>query len=207
MYYLGTRYYDPYNCRFISVDSALYHNMLGYNLFAYCYNNPVIYVDYTGENPGVAVSGYVFAGAVLIVAGVVAGYLIAEVAIPKMKEENEKLKEFLDVVGIIIKAAAAEAAPPKSVSEEDSKSEGKEKAPSRPGKMQKEVERGQAPKEVDRVHDSHDKKNGKPHIHFKDKTSLNNDGTPHDSHRGTPKLTNSVKKWLIKHNWSIDLFP
>ena len=48
-YYLQTRYYDPVIGRFINIDSALYHSMLGYNLYAYCYNNPVKYYDATGE--------------------------------------------------------------------------------------------------------------------------------------------------------------
>ena len=50
LYYLNSRYYDPNTGRFISADSALYHSMLGYNMYAYCENNPVNYVDYTGEN-------------------------------------------------------------------------------------------------------------------------------------------------------------
>ena len=50
MYYLGSRYYDSTTGRFVNVDAALYHNMLGYNMFAYCYNNPITYVDYTGES-------------------------------------------------------------------------------------------------------------------------------------------------------------
>ena len=50
MYYLQSRYYDPNTCRFINADSALYHSMLGYNMFAYCENNPVNYYDPTGEN-------------------------------------------------------------------------------------------------------------------------------------------------------------
>ena len=49
MYYLQSRYYDSNICRFINADSALYHSMLGYNLFAYCENNPVNYYDPTGE--------------------------------------------------------------------------------------------------------------------------------------------------------------
>ena len=49
MYYLQSRYYDPNTCRFINADSALYHSMLGYNMFAYCSNNPVNYFDPTGE--------------------------------------------------------------------------------------------------------------------------------------------------------------
>lgn len=49
LYYLKSRYYDPNTCRFINTDSALYHSMLGYNMFAYCGNNPVNYYDPTGE--------------------------------------------------------------------------------------------------------------------------------------------------------------
>ncbi len=55
LYYLNSRYYDANTCRFINADSALYHNMLGYNMFAYCYNNPVNYIDYTGENADAAI--------------------------------------------------------------------------------------------------------------------------------------------------------
>ena len=45
--------------------------------------------------------------------------------------------------------------------------------------------------------------------HFRDGTSMNNDGSPHDAHRGTPKLTRRVKEWLGKHNWSTNfkIFP
>ena len=50
LYYLQTRYYDANICRFINADSALYHSMLGYNMFAYCENNPVNYYDPTGKN-------------------------------------------------------------------------------------------------------------------------------------------------------------
>lgn len=49
MYYLQSRYYDPNTCRFINADSALYHSMLGYNMYAYCENNPVNQCDFTGE--------------------------------------------------------------------------------------------------------------------------------------------------------------
>ena len=49
MYYLQSRYYDAKICRFINADSALYHSMLGYNLFAYCGNNPINRFDSTGK--------------------------------------------------------------------------------------------------------------------------------------------------------------
>ena len=50
LYYLQSRYYDQNTGRFINADSALYHSMLGYNMFAYCENNPVNYYDPTGED-------------------------------------------------------------------------------------------------------------------------------------------------------------
>ncbi len=45
LYYYGARYYDPMLGRFISPDS----NLDGLNRYTYCHNNPVIYIDPTGE--------------------------------------------------------------------------------------------------------------------------------------------------------------
>ena len=58
----------------------------------------------------------------------------------------------------------------------------------------------QAPKEVDRVDGAHTE-GQQPHVHFKDGTSLNQDGTVHDAHKGTPNLTNSTRKWLEENGW------
>ena len=49
LYYLQSRYYDSYTGRFINADGQLNGGLLGYNLFAYCENNPVMYTDPTGE--------------------------------------------------------------------------------------------------------------------------------------------------------------
>ena len=49
-YYLNSRYYDPAVGRFLNADGQLNTGLLGYNLFAYCYNNPVMYVDPNGES-------------------------------------------------------------------------------------------------------------------------------------------------------------
>ena len=51
LYYLQSRYYDSYVGRFINADGTINGNgdLIGYNLFAYCSNNPVMYVDPTGE--------------------------------------------------------------------------------------------------------------------------------------------------------------
>ncbi len=60
LYYLQSRYYDPETCHFISMDSYFvagdYIN--GMNMYAYCLNNPVMYVDPTGyeaEDPFIQV--------------------------------------------------------------------------------------------------------------------------------------------------------
>ena len=51
-YYLQTRYYDPVTCRFINGDCSVNANgdLLGFNMFAYCSNNPVMNVDFSGES-------------------------------------------------------------------------------------------------------------------------------------------------------------
>ena len=51
LYYLQSRYYDPEVGRFINADDVAYIQpdvLNGSNLYAYCGNNPVMYVDPTG---------------------------------------------------------------------------------------------------------------------------------------------------------------
>ena len=67
--------------------------------------------------------------------------------------------------------------------------------------MQKQVERGKAPKEVERVDKAH-QKGGQNHVHFKDGTSLNQDGSIHDAHKGVPNPSNASKEWLKNNGWS-----
>ena len=53
-YLTGTKYYDPEIGRFINADGEISDvggNALGYNLFAYCFNNPVNMDDPTGQWP------------------------------------------------------------------------------------------------------------------------------------------------------------
>ena len=80
-YYLNSRYYDPLVGRFINADGIVGANggITGYNMFAYCNNSPVMYVDPNGfmvlgknrikqifetENPEVG-GGIVVAGLIL----------------------------------------------------------------------------------------------------------------------------------------------
>lgn len=68
MYYLQSRYYDPNTCRFINADGYVStgQGLTGYNMFAYCNNNPVNYVDYSGEiSIGAASLILLFAGLLL----------------------------------------------------------------------------------------------------------------------------------------------
>ena len=53
LYYLQTRYYDSVTGRFINADGYVStgQGILGNNMFAYCGNNPVMFVDPTGEWP------------------------------------------------------------------------------------------------------------------------------------------------------------
>lgn len=73
---------------------------------------------------------------------------------------------------------------------------------SRPGKMNMEVKRGQAPKGVSRV----DKGYGpseKDHVHFgrgEGSPALNHDGT---WKHGAIRLSNGIKEWLRRHGWSL----
>jgi len=61
-YYLRSRYYDPEICRFINADSVSYLGAdgapLGYNLFAYCSNNPVNFYDPSGTNGEAVLGGW-----------------------------------------------------------------------------------------------------------------------------------------------------
>ena len=74
-YYLQSRYYDPVTGRFLNADDTAYigasGTILGYSLFAYCENNPVSYMDSTGNWLLQAICG--IAGAVVF--GTVANIL------------------------------------------------------------------------------------------------------------------------------------
>ena len=52
LYYLQTRYYDPEVGRFINADIYVStgQGLLGHNMYAYCGNNPISYVDISGTN-------------------------------------------------------------------------------------------------------------------------------------------------------------
>ena len=69
LYYVSSRYYDPETGRWISPEPNVYNGefdegagLIGYNVYAYCANNPVNNIDPTGE--------FVISTAVLIGIGI-----------------------------------------------------------------------------------------------------------------------------------------
>ena len=56
-YYLQTRYYDPTICRFINADNYELVMLLGrdtvggFNVYSYCFNNPILFIDDGGYWP------------------------------------------------------------------------------------------------------------------------------------------------------------
>lgn len=86
LYYLQSRYYDPEVGRFISMDDINYldpETIGGVNLYAYCLNNPVMYVDPSGHLPkwtAWLISGTALVGGIVLcatgVGGILGGVLI-----------------------------------------------------------------------------------------------------------------------------------
>ena len=99
LYYLTTRYYDPYIGRFISPDDISYLGANGdlnaYNLYAYCSNNPIMYSDPSGHSiiigilSSMAAAAYYAFVSLVVVASVVA---LAD-AVSSEIEKSERKKE------------------------------------------------------------------------------------------------------------------
>ncbi len=93
LYYLQSRYYDPAIGRFINADSyaSTGQGFLGCNMFAYCLNNPVNYLDGYGRYAMAAartwaetmwwlsgIDGPIPVGDIIFICGLVALVLICE---------------------------------------------------------------------------------------------------------------------------------
>jgi RHS repeat-associated protein len=68
------------------------------------------------------------------------------------------------------------------------------------GRMQQEVRRGLAPRDITRVDRPH-VGGQEPHVHFCDGTACTQSGKIHDAHRGTPNPSRKAREWLRKHGW------
>ncbi len=94
-YYLMSRYYNPTIGRFVSVDTTdiLFEdddNVLKYNLYAYCYNNPVNMNDDSGESPSNAI------GAII---GGLAGYALGAFLGPYVTKYGKKVSSIIKSFG------------------------------------------------------------------------------------------------------------
>ena len=170
-------------------------------MYTYCENNPVNYVDYTGENSQALqwlwslpfIDGSLPIGDIIAVVGILAflvvgTYTIEQALSASQSDAKEKAED-----------------PPKSLEDSGDAEKDNAQKPSSAGKMQEEVKKGKAPKNVKIVHRAHNAKHGKPHVHFKDGSAMNFDGTPHDAHNGYPVLTTAIKSWLRSHNWATEI--
>ena len=215
-YYLQSRYYDPTLGRFINADSyaSTGQGFLGFNMFAYCNNNPVNADDPTGHSMDWTREAYSFgtsgAGESCGGNGIVTLWLLATI-----------IKSFTTSSDPILDALTSNADKSKannSKSWEKYAEKAKSVAGSTPAtppdpnrnnkqtsinQLQNQVVRGQAPKEVDRVDPAHIKNvpNQKPHVHFKDGTAINLDGTPSHESKGIPSLSTSVLEWLANNGY------
>ena len=83
-YCLDSRYYDPFVGRFVNADNVISgtgESVQGYNLFAFCFNNPVNMADSTGNWPRwITATVAAIATTVAVVATVVSAPIVTVVA-------------------------------------------------------------------------------------------------------------------------------
>ena len=99
-YYLQSRYYDPTICRFINADgyTSTSQNIVSYNMYTYCGNDPINAIDPSGHIPnravmmtdGSTISDYSRAWA---------NKALTELEERRKQEQREKIKEKIVGVG------------------------------------------------------------------------------------------------------------
>ncbi len=100
LYYLKSRYYDPETGRFINMDNVDYadpEEINGLNLYAYCGNNPIMYIDPNGE-VAISIGVALTIGGLLFVA-LVAGIEATEHPIQNACEAiGDLIADFIDTI-------------------------------------------------------------------------------------------------------------
>ena len=181
-------------------------------MFVYCGNNPANSVDESGTfwqelkafgrgclNLAIAVGAITVAGAAVIGAAVLtvgsggAGAVALPAAAVVVAESIAIAVTAITAIGVV------------SVTAGEIGSNIQRKQTSR-NQMQKQVENGQAPGEIDRVDPPHtNAPNQQSHVHFKDGTAMNLDGSPSHGSRGVPKLTRPIIEWFAKNGYHFEV--
>ena len=83
-YYLQSRYYNPEWGRFLNADGYLNANggIIGFNMYAYCNNNPIMYVDFGGDILGT-----------IIVIGIGVGLILGAYLCPTTDQINSDAEQ------------------------------------------------------------------------------------------------------------------
>ena len=94
LYYLNSRYYDPQVGRFLNADGLVStgQGLLGSNMFAYCGNNPTMFVDPWGDFPWFAI----IVLAVLTIGGATYGALYEGKLMDNSKNTNPNILPNID---------------------------------------------------------------------------------------------------------------
>ena len=121
LYYLNSRYYDCNTGRFINADGQLNTaSILGYNLFAYCENNPISFVDYDGDFALLAISATFSAAATAFVAAVVI-VAVANVAAKAVVSVGKKVSAVVNAATDKSENVPSSVTEPKGTKEVDEK--------------------------------------------------------------------------------------
>ena len=96
LYYLQSRYYDPQVGRFVNADGVslfgyALQKPLQYNMYSYCWNNPGIMYDPTGDFPI-----FILIVAAVVTAGVITMEVTKEVNYNHNKEQTQLPQGFID---------------------------------------------------------------------------------------------------------------
>lgn len=154
-----------------------------------------------------AVGSIILKGAA-IAGAVISGIVVGEAIKDGIENENqesssvqqaEKSKQKIESNAQSV-TPNPEPLPPSEEPNDNKNKKTNQNKPTSQNKMQRQVEKGKAPKEIERVDKAH-QKGGQNHVHFKNETSLNPDGTVHDAHKGIPNPSNASKEWLRDNGW------
>lgn len=115
LYYLQTRYYDSNTGRFINADGYVTtgQGLISYNMYAYCCNNPITYVDYSGEFFGIPITigltwGLVFLGGMALAYDITHDQVLSKVAIGLVSDVCDAVSSVASAIKSIFFSKAEE---------------------------------------------------------------------------------------------------